>query len=179
MERSLEMRVSLVETPKNKELADLFTRIENEWGSVINLYRALGNSPAMLEAWISMTWPLRHAPVLSRRVRELAILQVAHCSRTDYEWEHHKAMARQAHISLLEVEAISNNLHNECSSFNELEHLALDLASEMTLLGEGLEKTVLAIRDVIGDEQLVELTLTIAFYNCVTRVLKTLAIPLE
>ena len=60
------------------------------------LYRLLGNSPAMLEAWVGLAWPLRSKPTTSRALRELLIMQLAVLTKAGFEWQAHWPAAVKA-----------------------------------------------------------------------------------
>jgi alkylhydroperoxidase family enzyme len=55
----------------------------------------------------------------------------------------------------------------------------LHAAREMTTDGEMSDASFAALQTALGNEQVVDLTITIAFYNAVVRVLATLRIDVE
>ena len=55
----------------------------------------------------------------------------------------------------------------------------LKAAREMTLEGKMREETFAALKAELGDALMVDLTIVIAFYNAVVRLLGTLAIDVE
>jgi alkylhydroperoxidase family enzyme len=55
----------------------------------------------------------------------------------------------------------------------------MQYAEEITLFVRVEDETVAAVQALLDDEQLVELTLTIAYYNLVVRFLEPLQVELE
>src|SRR4051795_9369802 len=83
-------------TPDDPLLQEIFSEVRGRIGHIPALYRALGNSPAMLRAWIDLAWPLRLNSTTSRALRELVILRGAQMGMIEYEWAHHVPMALAA-----------------------------------------------------------------------------------
>jgi alkylhydroperoxidase family enzyme len=142
-----------------------------------NLYRALANAPAMLEGWLSFAWKLRLDAKSDRRVRELIILRVAQLLDASYEWHHHVTMALDAGVAQSQIDALAE--WSSSPLFTETEREALRMCEEQTLGGAASAESVDAIRARHGDQITVELVLTASFYNCVARLLNSLAVPLE
>jgi 4-carboxymuconolactone decarboxylase len=144
---------------------------------VPNLYRALANAPEMLEGWLSFAWRLRADAKSDRRIRELMILRVAQLLDSPYEWHHHVTMALHAGVSQQQIDALA---HWPTSAlFDDADREALRMCEEQTLQGAASADIIAAIRARHGDEITVELVLTASFYNCVARLLNSLAVPLE
>ena len=153
--------------PEDRELLD----------RPINLARMLAHSPSGTRsfrgtgAWIR--WKSRFDP----RLREMAILRIGVITRTDYEYTHHIELGRQFGLSDDDIRAVIAG--PDAGSLPELERLVLTAADEAT---EGLEisaETFDALRRHLDEELLVELTIIIAFYNAVVRVLRSLEIDVE
>ena len=53
----------------------LAKRLEELWGRPVNLYRALGNHPALVAAWTEFANSIRHESRTPRVLRELMILR--------------------------------------------------------------------------------------------------------
>lgn len=142
-----------------------------------NLYRALSNSPAMVDAWLHFLWDLRDRCHSPRALREIAILRTAVRSRSDYEWAHHLRMARSAGVTEEQVAAVAD-WRRAGDAFGPQERLALELADAIvdcavpdTLVDEAVRAW--------GPEKYVELVVTVSAYVMVPRVLDALRVPLE
>ncbi|HVC15111.1 MAG TPA: carboxymuconolactone decarboxylase family protein [Acidimicrobiales bacterium] len=143
----------------------------------INLYKALANSPAMVDAWRHFLWDLRDRCRSPRSHREIAILRTAVRSRSDYEWVHHVQMARSAGVSDEQIAAVKVWPRSE-GVFNPEEELVLELADALV---DGAVPDALVDRAVRwwGPETYVELVVTTSAYVMVPRVLDGLRVPLE
>ncbi len=158
-------------------LRRVFDKVLDARGSLNNLYQVLANAPVMLEAWIEFAWTLRADAVSDRALRELMILRVAQLSDADYEWGAHAPMAAEAGVSEEQLEQLGH--WRDAGVYDEQERLVLTIADELTETVELRPETLEEVRRTFGDQQTVELVLTAAFYSCVSRVLRGLAVPLE
>jgi alkylhydroperoxidase family enzyme len=93
---------------KDPDLSRVFDIFRSSGQEVPLLYRLLANSPAMLEAWVGLAWPLRSQPTTSRALRELQIMRVALLTRASFEWFAHWPAAIAAGATAQELEALSD-----------------------------------------------------------------------
>ncbi len=163
--------------PDDPRLRALFDEVRERRARIPNLYRVLGHSPAMLRAWLDLAWPLRLESTTPRRLREMMILRGAAITETSYEWVHHKAMAREAGVTGIEIEALRRG--EIATSFSAPEAAALRLAEEVTVGPAASAATIDALKPHFSEAEIVELVLTASFYVCVGRMLKSLGVPLE
>ncbi|MET0151112.1 MAG: carboxymuconolactone decarboxylase family protein [Candidatus Binatia bacterium] len=145
----------------------------------IALMRALAHSPDAARAMSGLGSFIRHRSRLDPRLRELAILQVGYSEKVAYEWAHHLKIGFEAGVSERDVAALIDETHGRTSALEPLARMVLRAAREMTRdLAIG-EATFSYLSDHLGAELIVDLTVTIAFYCAVVRVLATLEIDLE
>lgn len=145
----------------------------------ISLFKALANSPSGLRAFSTLGGFIRHKSRLDPRLRELAILQVGWLARAPYEWSHHVKIGREFGVSDGDIRALIDETAGRPTALDEPAQLVLRAAREMTSGGEMAEATFAALAGHLDHERMVDLTLTIAFYNAVVRVLATLRIEVE
>ena len=145
----------------------------------IALFKALANSPKAARAFSGLGGYIRYGSKLDPRLRELAILQVGWLARSPYEWSHHIKLGHDFGVSDEDVQALIDDTAGKPTSLNPLSKLVLLGAREMTTDGAMTEATFAALQAALGNEQVVDLTLTIGFYNAVVRVLATLQIDVE
>ena len=141
------------------------------------LYRSLGNAPAMLQGWVDLAWPLRNDARTSRRLRELIIMRVAQLTGTAYEWLAHYDMAVAQGVPEATLEQLTSWRTN--ADLDDVEREVLAMTDELTLDLEVGEATWAALAERYEPGELVELVLTAAFYSCVSRVLRTLRLPVD
>ena len=70
-------------------------------------------------------------------------------------------------------------MRDDATPFSEPDRALLAYAAELTRTGHAGDSTAAALKAHFDDRRIVELTITVAFYNCVARVLTGLAVDLE
>jgi 4-carboxymuconolactone decarboxylase len=174
MQRSV--RVPLVEPDTRPELADIEAAIRAERGGELAvLYQALLNSPPIASGWERMLTAVRNRTTLPAALRELAILRVAVLNRATFEFNAHAPHARRAGLSERQIEAVRSR-PTEVELFSDDELVVLELTDSMTrdvVVPESLMDRAVARFETRG---LVEIVVTVAAYNMVSRVLVALNI---
>jgi AhpD family alkylhydroperoxidase len=161
-----------------QEQRALFDRLEAERGiPVENIFLALANVPELCEATLSMAMALRKRTVINRRLRELAVLTVGLLTGSEYEVDHHWNSAVRAGVRREQLEALAR-FETE-AVFTEEERTVMRYAKEATVGGEVAEVTWQALCGFLDLRQRIELVLTVAWYNCVVRILLPLKIDRE
>ena len=162
-----------------KEASDLAPGDRDLLQRPIALFKALVHSPEGLRAFSALGGFIRHKSRLDPRLRELAILQVGWLARAPYEWSHHIKLGREFGVSDDDIRALIDETEGRTTTLDEPARLVLRAAREMTSDGEASEATFAALSRHLDAERLVDLVLTISFYNAVVRVLATLRIDVE
>lgn len=145
----------------------------------IALHKALVNSPKAARAFSGLGSYIRYGSKLDPRLRELAILQVGWLARSPYEWSHHVKLGHDFGVSDADVQGLIDDTDGKPTSLDPLSRLVLKGAREMTNNGAMTGATFAALQAALGNELVVDLTLTIGFYNAVVRILATLQIDVE
>ena len=153
-------------------VAEVFDAVRAIGWPVPTLYRALGNSPAMLRAWTAFAWPLRNDATTPRALRELIIMRVAQLTDAPYEWLAHWDMAVEHGVAVEQLQALGQ--WRASDAFSEHERAALAAADDLTLDLGMADRTWLDLAARFQPAEIVELILTAAFYSCVSRVLGAL-----
>jgi AhpD family alkylhydroperoxidase len=146
-----------------------------------HLYELLAHSPKLMSRWAAFAETLRNidrdgSVTLDDRSRELAIIQVARLTGADYEWSAHAPIAQRLGVSDEQIAAL---LRDDPAPFSPADRALLAYAAESTSNVDVRDATAAELKRHFDDRQVLELTMTIAFYNCVARVLQGLAIDLE
>jgi alkylhydroperoxidase family enzyme len=145
----------------------------------ISLHRALVNSPNAARAFGAVGTFIRFGSKLDPRLRELAILQVGWLARSPYEWSHHVKISRDFGCTDEDIQALIDDTAGKPTTLDALTRTVLRAAREMTLDGAMAADTFARLQSALGNEHVVDLTVTIAFYNAVVRLLATLTIDVE
>ena len=164
-------------TSDDPVLSPVFDVFRNAGRDIPMLYRLLGNSPAMLEAWVGLAWPLRSKPTTSRALRELLIMQLAVLTGASFEWQAHWPAAVKAGVSPAQLAAFGS--WSSSDLFDEPTKAALRCGAEMIADGGASAEAVAALRTHYSDGECIELILTSAFYSCVSHVLLTIGIEAD
>jgi len=145
----------------------------------IALYKQLINSPNALRAFQPLGYFIRFGSTLDARLRELAILQVGWLARSPYEWSHHVKIGYDFGVTDDDIEGIKSETAGKPSKLDDMAKLVLKAAREETLDGKVSDATFAALKSKLSNEHLVDLVVTIGFYNAVVRVLASLEIDVE
>ncbi len=162
-----------------RDKADLPPQHQDLLARPITLHKALVNSPDALRAFSALGQFIRHGSKLDPRLRELAILQVGWLARAPYEWSHHIKISRDFGVTDDDIRALIADTEGRPASLDALTRTVLRAAREITTDGEASDATFAALAQHLDAERLVDLTVTISFYNAVVRVLATLRIDIE
>jgi alkylhydroperoxidase family enzyme len=161
------------------EASDLSPENQDLLKRRISLFQALVNSPNAARAFSGLGGFIRFGSKLDPRLRELAILQVGWLARSPYEWSHHVKLGHDFGVSDDDIRALIDESSGKPTALDDMAKTVLRAAREMTRDGAMSEATFAALQQALGNELVVDLTITIAFYNAVVRVLATLQIDVE
>ncbi len=145
---------------------------------MITLHRCLVNSPGAARAFSGLGQYIRFQAKIDPRLRELAILQVGWLAKSSYEWSHHVKIGYDFGVTDADIEGMIADTAGKPSSLDALTLLVLKGAREIFAGGMSAE-TFAALQAHLTNEQMVDLTVTAAFYCAVVRALATLAIDVE
>jgi alkylhydroperoxidase family enzyme len=171
------VRVPIVVEKDHPELAGLFARIKTERDTVLNLYKALLNSPPVMEGWLSFFTALRQQTVLGGAYRELAILFVGVLNSADYEYRVHLPFALREGVSEAQAEALKN--WRTSPLFDDKQRVVLQYAETMTKSVQVPDELFSEVSRHFTPREVVELTAVIAGYNSVSRILVALQVDRE
>ena len=114
---------------------------------------------------------------LDARLREISILRIATLCASHYEWHQHEKMARE--VGVPEEKICGAKAGPDSSCFDDLERLVLKYTDEVTRQVKSTDETFYALAARLDHRELVELTLTIGFYNMVARFLENTEVQVE
>jgi len=160
-------------------LAETFARVKKVLlpRPMPTLYRTLGHAPEMLEAWLAMAWPLRSQPIVSRPTRELMIMRASQQTGAAYEWAHHWPMALEHGVREEQLLALSG--WRSSGEFTDSERAVLEFTEQIIDGGHIADDSWARVADNFSEQEIVELTLTAAFYANCARVIHALQVEVE
>ena len=144
-----------------------------------NLHKLLVNSPDMAKSFNGVGNFIRFKSKLDPRLRELAILQVGWLEKSEYEFTHHVKIGKEFGVTDEDIQGLFAETEGKPSKLEPLAKAILKGAREMTKNLEMSMTTFAEIKKHLNNEEMVDLVLTIAFYNAVVRVLATMKIDNE
>jgi len=165
-------RLAPVEPGTRPELAALEARIHGARGRISPLYKMLLNSPAVASGWEQLLTAVRQQSSVPAPLRELAILRIAVLNGADFEFEAHVSHALKAGIPQKTIDS----LKNKTLEFEGAEALVMQYTEAMTREIEVSDELFERLKGTFEPKTLVELTVTIAAYNMVSRFLVALRV---
>jgi 4-carboxymuconolactone decarboxylase len=167
---------------------DVTDRIrQRRGGRLTALDGILLHSPPFADGWNGMLGAVRGASTLPADIRELAILRVASRNGAEYEWVAHEPLARKAGLGDEAIAAVKVGSASGVSGasgasgsggggLSPAQWAALAYADAMTVYVSVPDEVFDAVREHLSEQQVLELTVTVAAYNMVSRVLVALEV---
>ena len=142
------------------------------------------HAPPVASGWSSFLGAIRTQTSLAPDVREICICRVARLNGADYEWEHHLPILRDegglGEHGIQELMA-GNPLQKEEGAgkdagegLSEMQWALVGYTDVMTRNVQVSDEMFARLKRWFGKQEIVEITATIAAYNCVSRFLVAL-----
>lgn len=145
--------------------------------SVLNINKMMAHAEHSVRHFMRMGNSLLTQAKLDARLRELAILRIAFLCDSRYEWYQHEILAKQIGVSELQISAVRED--EGSLVFNDQERAVLKYTEEITVNVKSSEKSFSELAQFLSNQEIVELTLTIGFYNMVARFLENTGVEIE
>ncbi|MGY0499495.1 carboxymuconolactone decarboxylase family protein [Nocardia sp. FBN12] len=137
-----------------------------------NALSVLVRHPALTRAFLGFNVHLQFSSTLEPRLRELAILRVAHRRDCAYEWQHHAAMGRAAGLTDTDIEAARRN----GTAADEFDRLVLDAVDELDEKSALSDETWTALGARLDDRQRMDFVFTVGCYATLAMAFNTFGI---
>lgn len=170
--------------PPSEEARPVYERIaeRRKPRPLIPLDLALLHNPAVADGWSSFIGAIRTKNSVPDGLKELAISRVAVLNKAVHEWDIHAAIAVKAGISKDAMQLVfdlpvtkKGSVEGEgVRGLSEDEYAVLAYTDQMTIGVEVEDAVAEKLKGFLSDKQVVELTATVAAYNCVSRFLVAL-----
>lgn len=145
--------------------------------SVLNINKMMAHAEHSVRHFMRMGNSLLTQAKLDARLRELAILRIAFLCDSRYEWYQHEILAKQIGVSELQISAVRED--EGSLVFNDQERAVLKYTEEITVNVKSSEESFSELAQFLSNQEIVELTLTIGFYNMVARFLENTGVEIE
>jgi len=155
----------------------IFQGIKSRGGEPLNMHRAVANSPKIFKSYVDMALALRAAAVTPRADRELVILRTAQNAGGTYEFTQHRPMALSCGMTAAQLDALPQ--WKTSTLFSDRQRAILAYADGMTSAKGVGDDTFADLKRFFNDQEIVELTVTSAFYGAVSQITRALDVKLE
>lgn len=136
-----------------------------------NLLSTLVRHPELTRAFLRFNNHLLFGSTLPPRLRELAVLRVAHRRNCTYEWRHHVAMGRDAGLS---DDVIDRVRRGECGDdLDGAVQRAVDELDEKSAISDA---TWTSLSEHLDERQLMDLVFTIGCYGALAMAINTFGV---
>jgi AhpD family alkylhydroperoxidase len=139
-----------------------------------NALSTFARHPALTKAFLRFNVHLLYSSTLPPRIRELAILRVAHRRHCTYEWTQHVALAKKAGISDDEVAAVCRG-----EATDEFERALIRGVDELDEKSELSDETWATLGERLDDRQRMDYVFTVGCYTLVAMAFNTFGVELE
>lgn len=139
-----------------------------------NALATLVRNPALTKAFLRFNVHLLFSSSLPPRIRELAILRVAHRCECDYEWAHHVDMAKAEGVSDEEIAAVQRG--TAADEFDRTVIAGVDELGEKARLSD---ETWAALGLRLDDQQRMDYVFTVGCYSTLAMAFNTFGVQVE
>ena len=143
----------------------------------LNLFKVLANAPASFRPFLELGGAILFKSEFDARKREIAILRVAHVTRSNYEWVQHVALAKHAGVTDEEIEKIASD--EIVTSLDGEGNLLCRVAEEITRDVKLSDDALAQIIERYGNRGATELIIACCWFNLISRFLESTRVGLE
>jgi 4-carboxymuconolactone decarboxylase len=155
-------------------LSEAFNAIRSRGAEPGNMHRTVGHNPAIFKAYLGLATALRASAEVPRADRELMILRIAQLADAEYEFTAHRPMAISCGVTEAQIDNM--NEWSKSDDYTERQRAILAFADAMASKEGMNDATFDAMKPYFSSKEIVELTMTGAFYTMASMVTDTLDI---
>ncbi len=161
------------------EKSEVAAEYHDIFGAGMNVHRQTLHSPRVARLSRDLGLYFRNLSRLDLRLRELAILQVAYCARSPYEYSHHIKIALDAGVDPADLSAIATETRGDASHLDPFTRAALAAARQMADGGSVSDDLFATLKQSLDSEMVVDLLFLISFYCGFVRFTGALEVQVE
>ncbi|OBI23020.1 carboxymuconolactone decarboxylase family protein [Mycobacterium sp. E2497] len=144
-----------------------------------NALSTLAHHPALAKAFLRFNVHLLTSSTLPPRIRELAILRVAHRRGCAYEWSHHVSMAKAEGMTDDEIAAVRSFAGGDAGGFDEFDSVVIAGVDELEEKSQLSDETWAALGARLNDQQRMDFVFTVGCYALLAMAFNTFGVELE
>jgi len=136
-----------------------------------NLLATLVRHPKLTRAFLRFNNHLLFSSTLPARLRELAVLRVAHVHGSEYEWNHHARMGREVGLTDDVIDGIQRG-----EVPDELDQAIVRAVDELQAKSAISDTTWAVLSDHLDERQRMDLVFTIGCYGALAMAINTFGV---
>jgi alkylhydroperoxidase family enzyme len=144
-----------------------------------NALSTLAHHPALAKAFLRFNVHLLMSSTLPTRIRELAILRVAHRRESAYEWSHHVSMAKAEGITDEQIAALQSFSGEDAGLLDPFDRTVLTAVDELEEKSQLSDQTWAALGERLNDQQRMDFVFTVGCYALLAMAFNTFGVELE
>lgn len=162
----------------NQDLKQVYEMCRQAMGGVPHLTRVIANCPDLIGPFMGLAGAVSQEYAVPMRIKQLAVLRTAELNGCGYCRSIHVPKTQEMGIAQEKMDGVATKEIQQ-SLFSPEELVAIRMADEMTGAVGAEADTVRQAKELFGEAGAVELMMTVAFYNLMTRLAETSQVPLE
>jgi uncharacterized peroxidase-related enzyme len=147
------------------ESQKLFDGLQARFTTVPNIFRTMGQNPAILRATVEMDQAI-HGD-LPARLRELAYIKTSQINNCSYCLHYHMGLGRRSGLTDGQLENLDR--YEDSGAFSDLERDVLRFAEQWTCQGQAGHEGAFRLARQLTPSQLVALAATVGLANWTNR----------
>ncbi len=129
------------------------------------------NHPDLTRSYLVFSFYLLMKSTLPPRLRELAILRVAHLTSCAYEWDEHCEIGRQAGLTTDEIDALRSG-----AAADDLDRAVLTAVDELVEHARMTDRSWTTLGERLDKRQLMDFVFTVGGYHLLAMALNTFGV---
>lgn len=155
------------------DVAQFMRRID----PMINVFHMMAHAETAVRPFMRLGNALLFKGDLDPVLREIVILRVGHVTGSSYEVHQHRIVGRDCGMTEAQIDAVPDGAASD--AFDDKQKLAIRVADEVLADVRMSETTFAAAEAAFTARELVELLLTVGFYNMIAGLLENLQVEIE
>jgi alkylhydroperoxidase family enzyme len=143
----------------------------------LNVFRMMANTPASFQPFVDLAMSILLQSELDPHKREIAVLRVAHVTRSLYEWTQHVTVGKRLGVTDEEIARIA--VDGPVTGLDEEGNLLCRVADEISRDVRLSDQVLAEIVRRYGVRQASELILCCSYFNMLSRFLESTRVELE
>jgi len=160
-------------TPGQRELLEPSQKA----GTLFNVFTTMARNEKLYRAWLPFAGFILRGSSLPPRDRELVILRIGWLCKAEYEWGHHKSIAKNLGVTDEEIARVAEG--PDAKGWTEFESHLLRAVDELRANARIGDATWQALSKVYDEKLMMELVFTVGEYNLVSMALNSFGVQLE